>query len=312
MKKLFTSMCVVALATCMGSVAQAQDNPALEGSNYHVIYLDADTEYDYGINEKIVQDLRPTALEEARPLYIWDNTYAAVDATGKGAFGEIGGYLSLTVNNPDWSGIGFCNVKANGATGIDYTTVTDDYHFHLAVKSTTANRAHQIQVFGGIGNDPAKPEEGGGTNATFSVGIGTMDGAENLTPNFKTDGSWSIVDVPVSKLKELGWSNRAGGFFGNYFVVLSGGGNANIGLDGVFFYQPAGTGINNPNANSKLNVLVTKNIVEVLNATAPVEVYSISGVKVKESTETVFGTNELGKGAYIIKSGAAVAKVIIK
>ena len=53
-------------------------------------------------------------------------------------------------------------------------------------------------------------------------------------------------------------------------------------------------------------------IVEVLNTTAPVNVFSITGALVKTSVKPIFGVEELAKGAYIIKSGNAVAKIMIK
>ncbi len=97
----------------------------------------------------------------------------------------------------------------------------------------------------------------------------------------------------------------------NYFVLLSGAPTNEIAVDAIFFYKKATTGINDVKAN-KLSVLVTNRIVEVQNAIAPIEVYSVTGSLVKKSIQPIFGVEELAKGAYIIKSGSAVAKVIIK
>ena len=302
-------MCAVALAAFMGSKAKAQDLTSLDGSNYYLIYLDAQTESDYEITSKIVKDYRPnwdytTNPDGDRALYLWTgSTYVANAATGKGSFGQIGGFLDVSsVGTSGWSGLGWSmRTDAPVKEVVDYTAVTDVYHFHMAVKSSTSPvKAHHIEMFGtatGIAN--------------FSVGVGSMDAAPNITPNFPTDGSWYIIDIPISQLKTYGWTNR-GTFTGNYFVTLSGPPTNNLAMDAIFIYLPAGiNGINDVKAN-KLNVLVTNRIVEVQNATAPIEVFSVTGALVKKSVAPVFGVEELAKGAYIIKSGNAVAKVMIK
>jgi hypothetical protein len=317
MKKIFSLMCVAAIAAGMSFSVKAQDFSSLEGSNYYLIWLDGDTEAEFEITDKIVQDLRPNWAYETNPtgeraLYIWTNTYAANEPTGVGSFGQIGGFFDFTVI-ADWSGLGFC-MRHNGddpageskvgdapdSFPVDFTGISDDYRFHMAAKSTIPN-AQGIEIFGG----------GPGSAGYFSIGIGSFDGKPNITPGFKTDGSWNIIDIPVSQLRGYGFTNRSP-FKGNYFCIHSGGAPSNIGFDAVFFYNPSPSGINNPNAENKLRVLVTNQIIEVLNATAPVEVYDIAGIKVKTSEEPVFGVEELKKGAYIIKSGKAVAKVIIK
>ncbi len=312
MKKVITFMCVMALTFFMGNKANAVD-PSLTGSHYYLIYLDADTEIENGITPaKIVQDLRvnwdaATSPNGEKALYIWENTYLANAATGKGCFGQIGGFLDFTVGTIGWSGLGFCmrenTAGVTTAFDVNYTAMTDDYHFHMAVKTTTA-KASQIQVMGNGATGIAK----------FSVGTGMVENAPNITPSilptFKSDGTWNVIDMTVAQLKNYGFTNRAG-FKGNYFVILSGAAPNNIGIDGVYFYLPGTSGLNDVKAN-KLEVMVTRQIVEVLNATAPIEVYSVTGALVKKSIEPIFGVEELAKGAYIIKSGNAVAKVIIK
>ncbi len=311
MKKVITFMCVMAVAFFMGNKAMAID-PSLTGSNYYLIYLDADSQIDNGITAaKITQDLRvnwdaATSPNGEKALYIWDNTYAAIPATGKGAFNQIGGFLDFNVGTIGWSGLGFC-MRDNGAGvttsfPVNYTAMTDAYHFHMAVK-TTAAKASQFQIFGtktGV--------------AKFSVGTGMVENAPNITPSilpvFKSDGTWNVIDMTVAQLKTYGFTNRES-FTGNYFVILSGAAPNNIGLDAVYFYLPGGTGINDLKAN-KLEIMITNRIVEVMNATAPIEVYSVTGALVKKSIQPIFGVDELVKGAYVIKSGNAVGKVIIK
>ncbi len=296
MKKLFTLVCVVVMGIS-AMYAQEIGFDVDNATNYHLIYFDANSEIEFDITDKIVQDLRPNEVV-GRNLWLWEGSaYEAADATGKGSLGQIGGYLALYVNGGTWSGLGF-NLADNATYDIDYTSITDDYRFHMAAKSTYS-RAHGIELFG---QKEAK--------AAFSIGVGTFDALPNITPDFKTDGTWNIIDIPVSRLKELGFVNRAP-FKGNYFVSLSGAGPNDLALDAIFFYSLGGAnGI--ADVNNKLTVLVTNQIVEVLNATAPIEIYDLSGVLVKESIEPIFGVEELNKGIYIVKSGGAVEKICIR
>jgi hypothetical protein len=311
MKKIFYLMCVAAIAAGTSFSVKAQDYPSLEGSNYYLIWLDGETESDYGITDKIVQDLRPTWDGQTNPdgavaLYIWENgtQWAGVPATGLGSFDQVGGFLSFN-KSLDWAGLGFC---MRGDTperfNVDFTAITEDYRFHMALKAP-AGKSLGVELYGQTGG-----------KAAFAVGSPAVNPegfSPNVTPNFVAD-AWNIVDIPVSDLTSRGFLYRTTLVSGNFFNIISPDqGNAwNIGLDAVFLYKPSASGINNPKAENKLRVLVTNQIVEVLNATAPVEVYDIAGIKVKTSEEPVFGVEELKKGAYIVKSGKAVAKVIIK
>ncbi|GAB1415980.1 hypothetical protein MASR2M117_13860 [Paludibacter sp.] len=305
MKKLITILCVALIATFSGKNLMAANFSALEGTNYHIIWLDADTDDEFEISKKADQDLRVNWDNATNPngekaLYIWENTYASVAPAGKGVFGQIGGFMTFDAVG-GWSGLGFCMRDGLATTyNVDYRSVTDEYHFHMAVQSTYS-KPHMIQVFGG------KEET---TAAKFSVGVGEMESKPNITPNFKTDGSWNVIDIPVSQLKTYGFSNRST-FTGNYFVILSGGIPNRISFDAVFFYKPKASGVNNVKAD-KLDVLVTNQIVEVMNATAPVEIFDVTGTLVKKSSEPIFSKSEFNKGVYIIKSGSATAKILIK
>lgn len=312
MKKVFTLMCVAAMAAWMSNFAQAQDFSSLEGSDYHVIWLDSDTEVEFEITDKIVQDLRVTWDATNNPdgaiaLYIWENQWAGVEANGLGAFGQVGGFLNFN-KLLGWAGLGLC-MRDNAPTSfdVDYTSMTDDYRFHMATRSASSGKSFGIELTGQTS-----------AAAKFAVGSPTVDPAgysPNLTPNFVADGiTWNIIDIPVSQLKEYGFQNR-GTFRGNFLNIISPdqGTGSNIAIDAIFFYKPkSNVGVVSPQKDTQLQVQVTDRIVQVTNATAPIEVYSLTGVKVKTSNEPVFGVEELNKGVYVIKSGAAVAKVIVK
>ena len=296
MKKITLSLCVL-FAMAMFSVpahADFFDNM----KNFHLIWLDADTEVEYDITKKIVQDLRIDDVNTK--LYVWDNTYTFPGASGKGYFGQIGGFHSVAVaTGSTWSGLGFCLVDES-AKEVNLTTLTDDYVFHMAYKSNN-DRAHQIQVFGG--------KE---TQARFAIGVGTQgdEKPENVTPTFEK-GKWQLLELSVARLKELGFQNRAA-FKGNYFVTLSGAANNDLMLDGVFFYQPASSGIDNTTNDDKLDVLVTASFIEVFNPLGTLELYNLAGLKVRSTNEKIMDIEDLTKGIYILKSGNVTKKVVVK
>jgi hypothetical protein len=323
MKKLFTFICVAAMAVVMGNNAQAQIFDLDAATDFYLIWLDESTEQYYEITPRIVKDYRPNGdygqgVGE-RFIDIWENTFTFGEVTGKGAMDQIGGYLNFVADGAQgWGGGGFQLVQLDGTIlgyNIDFTDITDDYRFHMAVRSSVLKASRISLCGGGMLKDGVMVADAGKT-AQFIVGVGDHVYNDpvllNLTPGFKAN-EWTSIDIPISQLKDMGWNNRSGSAFRGYYFEFNFGNSANnLAIDATFFYRPSDTGINNPKANNKLQVFVTENIVEVLNATAPVEVYNLSGIKVKMSEKPIFGVEELNKGAYIIKSGSAVAKVIIK
>jgi hypothetical protein len=303
MKKLFTLL-FVAVATCVWSSIQAQED--LQGSAYRLIYLDEESSNAIPAGQ-IATDLRVNNLNLY--LYVWDGTYSVSDPVGKNYNNNFGGYLNLTVGSVGWSGLGFLAEEkdkgGNPASPVDLTGVTNDYTFHIAMKSTATN-SHLFTLRGG--SDALEGHLCFGTAAI-------SDGKKNYQPfsNFTRDGQWHLIEIPMKEFFDAGLK-YTGPFYGNYFTLLSGGTQgANFGMDAIYIYKKKGTGINNPGvANNQLQVISTKNVVEVLNATYPIEIYSVTGQLVYKTTEPLFGTDQLSKGIYVIKSGNATAKIVIK
>jgi hypothetical protein len=323
MKKLFAFICVAALAVCAGNKVQAQIFDLDAATDFYLIWLDEGTEAYYELTPRIVKDYRPNGdyVQNVgeRFIDIWSNTFTFGETPGKGSLDQIGNYLNaVSTGAAGWAGGGFQLVQLAGTTlsyDIDFTGITDDFRFHIAVKSSY-EKTNRINLSGGgkFDTDGVTLVADDDKRAQFLVGKGNTiyggDTHENLTPDFKTN-EWTIVDIPVSRLKELGWNNRSP-FRGYYFSFELGATANDLAFDAAFYYRPIASGILNPKTDNKLNVFVTNQIVEVLNATAPIEVYNLAGIQVKTSKNPVFGVDELNKGAYIIKSGSAVAKVIIK
>ena len=73
MKRILLSFSVFALAALISINTKAE---GLEGmTDFHLIWLDADTEYDYEIEDQIVQDLQ-VREDLNRNFYIWEDTYS--------------------------------------------------------------------------------------------------------------------------------------------------------------------------------------------------------------------------------------------
>jgi len=339
MKKVITFISIVLLVLSSSSL-HAQDfvdpigDQIYNGDfkNFYLIWLSDDVQNYYGPDASlIVQDLRPNGEYDASGAHtgeflvdVWatGETLSANDPTlSANAFGQYtGGYFDWNVLAPGgWSGGGFqCEPQPGSATVVDFTGISlddnDGYRFHMDIRKSNPETA-QITLFGG-GDTNGKADAN--QSAIFVVGdpaqtsYGATTGLPNLTPNFKVN-EWQVIDIPVSELAAMGWNNRSA-FSGYYLQYLPGSvAGQNLAFDAIFYYKSnSGAGMKNLQVSNKLSVVVTNQTVNVLNATAPIEVYDLAGIKVKTSENPVFGVDELNKGAYIIKSGSAVAKVIIK
>ena len=324
MKKVFTFIAVALLALCAKQLhAQADPFDFSLATNYYLLVLDASpngTQDNWSdvIDPNIVKDYRINGDYDQTPytgqyfLDIWSSTFVVNAVTGFGPF-DNSAYFDFSSLAVGWGGGGFDALASQNtsATMIDYTGIDDTYRFHMDIKKTNSFPC-RINLYGG-GDETGVASDL--YRAQFIVGVGDHIYGDpvlpNLTPNF-TVNTWQVIDIPVSQLEQMGWYNPAP-FTGTYFSFEFGTDNGNnLMMDGVFFYKPANSGIKDVNANNKLNVVVTNETVNVLNATGPIDVYNLAGVKVKTSSQPVFGVDEVSKGAYIIKSGSAVAKVIIK
>lgn len=155
-----------------------------------------------------------------RDLYIWDNTYVAVDRTGEtNSFGWGEGYNKFTVASVGWSGLGF-NIK-----GEDLSMIDDTYWFHFAMRATdqTLHTSHTVTV----------------GDAQFI--IGESNGSLASIGDFKRDGEWYYFDIPVKALRQfatplLGTETTN---YDNNIVAFSSGSvtDAELCFDNIFFYK---------------------------------------------------------------------------
>lgn len=250
-------------------------------TNYVILYASED-EVDALGETKILKNESPTGLDEARPVYIWENTYTGGEGEGFNSFGGSG-YMSFVVGNVGWSGLGHCGVvdATKELDGFDLSMLkSGKWYLHMAMKDAGSIHAtHNI----GVG-----PEAAG----HFALGNTKTDASYELVGDFDRDGEWYNIDIPVDVLVDLGLdlTKCTDKYAGNVLTFLSGGAaGAQLNYDAVFFYQKAAdaTGINQVKAdNNKVNAI-----------------YTVNGMQVKDMNKP---------GLYIQKTANGVKKVLKK
>ena len=296
MKKLTFSLMLLASVSFTTKVL-AQDD-FTKGSGYHLIYLDQASADKIPV-ANITKDYRVDDTNNF--LYIWDATYTSNAAAGPNWNGEVGEFLDFSVNSVGWSGFGF----ASPATYLrDWSAVTADYTFHIAMKATNA-ATHCLIIYGpgGLVGKAAI-----GTTPFIDNGVSTP-----VWGNFVRDNKWHLIEIPMSYFFDQGLRFPEP-FGSNIFATLSGGvAGVEVSMDAIFFYRKETTGVNNVKGDN-LDVLVTKNTISVIgaNAKTPVQLFSITGAKIRTSNEAIMGIEDLQKGIYIVRCGQLSKKIAIK
>ncbi len=154
-----------------------------------------------------------------RNLWIWENTYVAVDRQGQiNSFGWEEGYNKFTVASVGWSGLGF------NIAGEDLSMIDGSYWFHFAMRASDVDihTSHEVSV----------------GNAKFIVG--NSNGKLASIGDFKRDGEWYYFDIPVAALEQF-YAPNIGlktGFNDNIVTFISGGlTDAELCFDNIFFYK---------------------------------------------------------------------------
>jgi len=154
-----------------------------------------------------------------RNLWIWENTYVAVDRQGQiNSFGWEEGYNKFTVASVGWSGLGF-NIANEDLSMIDNTWWL---HFAMRADDADVHTSHEVSI----------------GKAKFIVG--NSNGKLASIGDFKRDGQWYYFDIPVAALEEF-YSPSLGltaNFNDNIVSFISGGlTDAELCFDNIFFYK---------------------------------------------------------------------------
>jgi hypothetical protein len=306
---------------CITTKTLAQDNALTTGSNFYPFLLDTDSRTTIG--DKIVLDLAPN--DETVNMFFWmadwmGETIPNGDGTMRRPFTcltnddyeDYGYYDGDTYLNVEHDPDGVVNTLYAGMAfnyknmELDLSPLNEEagnYYFHVALKTVQYNSIGF--TFTGYG----------GSQANYEIGDGSITDRPTPDVSLTKDGKWHLYEFPAQTLIDKGIVLHrpiTAGDGLNFLIIYNYGPKyATFGIDAMFFYKKGGTGFNAP-AIDKLQVITTRNTINVLNAVEPVEIYSITGQKVYAAKEAVIGTEELSKGVYVVKSGNATAKVVIR
>ena len=194
-----------------------------KNNKYYAIYLDGTTQEKNLTDEQFVNIGDNGTSQNS---YLWDNTFSYGDATGKNSFGVEGDYKALVVADKGWSGMGY-NVDAEKGD-LDLSGINKDYKLHLALKAS-----HNNPLLFTI-------SDGSGHTANLVFGQYGFDG-KRAVADFKRDGQWHSIDIPVSYLHHkfgIDFSKDTD-YSGNIMTLLAGGKEGlQVNFDAVYFYGP--------------------------------------------------------------------------
>ena len=248
---------------------------------YYGIVLDDETKAANLADDQYVY-LGPDA-DAKRNLWIWDGQSSFVgNLSGNNSFDVPGAYMSYQVGGAGWSGIGY-NIAAD-APALDLSGINDEYTFHIALKST--------------GNDAVDfyLTDGSGKEAHLVFGDANFGDNEPIA-NFKRDGEWYNVDIPMSYLEDnFGLSFKKDKEYKdkNILCLLAGGtAGFTIDYDAVFFYGPKSTSTG------------IKGITTSKGNQGTAEYFTIDGKKVSKAQA------QASKGIYLVKQNGTTKKVVM-
>ena len=203
-------------------------------NKYYAIYLDGTTQHANVSADRFVNLGDNGGSQNS---YSWENTFSFGEASGKNSFGVEGEYKSLVVADKGWSGFGY---NVNSSKGdLDLSHINKDYKLHLALKAE-----HNYPLCFTI-------NDGSGHAANLVFGQYDLDGKRPVA-DFKRDGKWHSIDLPVSYLhRTFGIDfSKDTDYEGNLLVVSAGGTQGvKVDFDAVFFYGPKNSQPDNYDAN---------------------------------------------------------------
>jgi uncharacterized protein YjdB/beta-glucanase (GH16 family) len=213
--------------TCRITVTPKTPLNSLTGSSYYVMLLGSNTLNSLSQQERIrVKDWRP-GTKEGNALYIWEGTFKAQTAGGTDSYGHPGEWPQMTVTDKGWSGGAFVTDEIVDLREL-YRERGKSY-FHVALKSTQPETVYTFTFTD--------------DRDTTRIVIGGSE-ESGIVPryNFKRDGLWHEIEIPLS-LPEFDrlFDQFYGGTTTSSLVAFSAGGNSGavLDLDAVFYYVGA-------------------------------------------------------------------------
>lgn len=194
-----------------------------DNNKYYCLYLDETTRQANVSDDRYVNCGDNGTSQNS---YVWESTFKYGDVTGENSFGVTGNYISLIVTDKGWSGMGY-NVNADKGD-LDLSCVNVDYTLHMALKSESTE-SFDFYI-----------TDGQNHTAHLVFGATDVDGHAPIG-NFKRDGKWHNVDIPMSYLQsQCGINfNRDTDYDGNLLCLNAGAtAGTTIAYDAIFFYGP--------------------------------------------------------------------------
>lgn len=246
---------------------------------------------------------------DTRNLWFWEETLTG----GDGNYPGVGyddlvteGYPSATVTDKGWSGAGF---SMSAGAGINNTHWTDNTKFHIAFRTETTGPA-SVAIIIADGN----PDGGNFGPAKVALGAAFNDnGSVFPTIGPRLNSEWQAIDISFGDLKKLypafnPWLTTD--WTGNLVSFLGGGVQGeNICLDAIYFHTPQGDDSGVKSVAEEAGFVISSNTVNVSNGQG-IELYDLSGRLVKSTANSTMGIEGLGRGAFIVKSGNSVVKIM--
>lgn len=190
---------------------------------YYAIFLDGKTQ------KANISDDRYVNLGDngtSQNSYLWEDSFSYGDASGKNSFGVEGEYKAIVTSDKGWSGMGY---NIDGSKGdVDLSGINKDYKLHLSLK---ASHNYPIDFY---------ITDGSGHVAHLIFGQYDMDGKDPVA-NFKRDGKWHNVDIPMSYLtKKFGLDfSKDTDYNGNLLCINAGAKQGvQVDFDAIYFYGP--------------------------------------------------------------------------
>lgn len=196
----------------------------LEGSDYYLVVMDETTAVKLSGN--IVADYRTD--DTTKFLYVWENTYIGGTATGPNFFGNLDGYVTMSVvANSTWSGAGFFSTIVEDVNKLrDISNAPEDYTLHIGLKSQDTS-VLTVTMY----------SYDGGAEPTATIGdAANPDGCDFSYPR---DGEWHEIEIPMTHFSNKGWAITRDQTAGQNVLAVSNGTYGTLNIDACFFYKKA-------------------------------------------------------------------------
>ncbi|MDR3127111.1 MAG: Ig-like domain-containing protein, partial [Tannerellaceae bacterium] len=236
--------------TCLVSVSTAFTPNNLLGTNYYVMLLNADIFNSLAQQERMhVTDFRPGS-PIGNNLHIWENTFTAQTRNGINSYGRSGDWIRFTVTDKGWSGGAFVTDATIDLRELN--NARQRSYLHLALKSDQPQTLYTFTFTD--------------DKDTVSILIGdTIQDGIFPTCNFKRNGLWQHIDIPLSLPVFNPLFDASYGGNASSLLSFSAGGQqgAVLEMDAAFYYKAALT----PTAYLLPDVTLTQQQVTFLNGT---------------------------------------------